>query len=356
MEDIKSKQPWIETPLVWSRRLSKLAGCNIYLKLENTQPSGSFKSRGMSNFVRAHLPENTNTTTHFFCSSGGNAGLGCVSAAVTYNCPATIVVPLSTSAYMIDKIKDAGATEVIQKGASWYEADQHLRNELLPAARERGEKAVYVPPFDDPVVWEGHSSLVDEVVRQLPEVDKHYPSNTDKATNPSITAPGIPDAIICSVGGGGLLNGIMQGLERHSAWRSPNNTKVLAVETVGANALSESVNQGELITLPEITSIATTLGARRVSAQTFTYAMNKERVRCAVLSDKEAIQACKNFANDERILVEPACAVSLAVVYSGKLKEYLPDLKPESRVVVVVCGGSGLSVEILNGYIKKYLD
>lgn len=302
----------------------------------------------MGNFVRAHLPKDNNTTAHFFCSSGGNAGLGCVSAAVTYNCPATIVVPLSTSSYMIEKIKTAGATEVIQKGASWFEADQHLRNEVLPAAQARGEKAVYVPPFDDPLVWEGHSSMIDEIVRQLAVVDKHYPSQTSSSS-------GIPDAVVCSVGGGGLLNGIMQGLERHSAFQAPNKTRVLAVETVGANALSESVKPGELITLPGITSIATTLGARQVSSQTFTYAMDKERVTCAVLTDKETVRACKTFADDERTLVEPACAVSLAVIYEGKLKDYVPDLRPESRVVVVVCGGSGLSVEILNKYVQEYL-
>lgn len=359
----RAKQSWIETPLTWSRKLSKIAGwqaisgpstsrtcsnkadSNIYLKLENTQPSGSFKSRGMGAFVRAHLPKD-NGTTHFFCSSGGNAGLGCVSAAVTYNCPATIVVPMSTSNYMIDKIKDAGATEVIQKGLSWYEADQYLREVVLIQARERGEEAVYVPPFDDPVIWEGHSTMVDEILRQMGEVDRHYPSNA------STTATATPDAIVCSVGGGGLLNGIMQGLDRHTVQK----TKVLAVETLGANALAQSVNAGELITLPEITSIATTLGARRVSEQTFRYAMDKERVTCAVLSDKETVAACKAFADDERILVEPACAVSLAVVYSGRLKNYLPSLKPESRVVIVVCGGSGLSVEILGRYVKEYLD
>ncbi|EGP92061.1 unnamed protein product [Zymoseptoria tritici ST99CH_1A5] len=355
-----SKQPWIETPLIWSKGLSRICGCNIYLKLENTQPSGSFKSRGMGAFVKAHLPDDgangtgdSRTTTHFFCSSGGNAGLGCVSAAVTFICPATIVVPDSTSAYMIDKLKKAGAHEVIQTGASWYEADQYLRKELLPAARAGGQHAVYVPPFDDPAIWAGNSTMVDEIVQQLSTVDDHYPSATRESGTESVT---LPDAIICSVGGGGLLNGIMQGLERHSAWKGETGPMVLAVETVGADALSQSVEKGELVTLPKITSIATTLGARRVSEQTFTYAMDRTRVKCAVLTDKETVEACKRFADDERMLVEPACAVSLAVLYTGKLHEYIPGLQPESRVVVVVCGGSGLSLQILNQYIKDFLD
>lgn len=257
---------------------------------------------------------------------------------------------------MISKLKTAGAKEVIQTGASWYEADSYLKEVLLPKAREGGENAVYVPPFDAPEIWAGHSTMVDEIVRQLDGVDLHYPSQTGSESERK-TEEGfeLPDAIICSVGGGGLLNGICQGLDRYSS-SSTMTTKVLAVETLGADSLSQSVQKGELVTLPEITSIATTLGARTVSEQAFKYAMDKERVTCAVLTDKETVEACRNFANDERILVEPACAVSLAVIYTGKLREYLPDLKPESRVVVVVCGGSGLSLEILNEYVKDYLE
>ena len=140
------KQPWIETPLIWSRSISKAAGCNVYLKLENTQPSGSFKSRGLGNFVKARLAENAQhgngKPTHFFCSSGGNAGLACVHAAVTLDCPATIVVPLSTSDYMIQKLRDAGAKDVVQIGETWSEADRFLHETLLPQARGAGENAV----------------------------------------------------------------------------------------------------------------------------------------------------------------------------------------------------------------------
>lgn len=259
---------------------------------------------------------------------------------------------------MIGKLKDAGATEVIQIGASWYEADDYLRNTLLPAARDQGQPAAYVPPFDHHNIWAGNSTIIDELIRQLPVVDKHYPTNveTTESARASSREAELPDAIVCSVGGGGLLNGIMQGLERYGAWQSKNSTKVLAMETDGADALSRSVQQGELITLPGIMSIATTLGARRVSEQAFKYAMNKDRVTCATLTDKETVEACKRFADDERILVEPACAVSLAALYTGKLKTFLPDLRPTSRVVVVVCGGSGLSMEILNKYIKDYLE
>lgn len=257
---------------------------------------------------------------------------------------------------MISKLEAAGATKVIQTGASWFEADQFLRNELLPKAKAEGENPVYVPPFDHPAIWEGNSTLIHEVVRQLPSVDQHYPSIVDGGRPGTIDGGlKLPDAIICSVGGGGLFNGIMQGLGRYSHPTKKDFTKVLAMETIGADSLYQSVQEGKLVTLPKITSVATTLGARTVSEQAFKYASEEKRVTCAVLTDKETVQACKQFADDERILVEPACAVSLAVLYTGKLKQFLPNLRPESRVVVVVCGGSGLSLDILNKYIEDYL-
>lgn len=351
---------------------------NIFLKLENIQPSGSFKSRGVGNFLLAHLPSrssqvcngesDTNTyysnegfgakdnipnSTHFFCSSGGNAGLGCVHAAVTLGCPATIVVPLSTMDYVIAKMTDAGAKQVIQRGDSWAEADQYLKEEVLAEARRSGEHAVYVPPFDAQDIWDGNATLVDEMMQQLRDVDHHYP-----VTSATSAARGVgedfnpPDAIICSVGGGGLFSGIMQGLNAHGA----ANTRVITVETAGADSLAQSVAAGKLVTLPAITSIATTLGARTVCKKAFEYAMERDRVTNAVLSDAEAVHACRRFANEERILVEPACGVSLALCYSGKLREYFPDLQPSSRVIIVVCGGSSMSLDIMAKYVKEFCD
>lgn len=277
----------------------------------------------------------TGQPTHFFCSSGGNAGLACVHAAVTLGHPATIVVPLSTSDYMIQKLRDAGAEEVVQFGTSWFEADQHLREELLPKV----SNAVYVPPFDHADIWHGNATLVTEILDQLPKVQKHYPVNNDSKL----------DAIICSVGGGGLFCGIMEGLKQ-----AQQKTKVIAVETDGADSLYQSVQKQELITLPAITSIATTLGARTVAKQAFMHATSGDQVKSILLSDTEAIEGCKRFLEDERILVEPSCGVSLAVCYSGKLKEIMPELTPHSNVVVVVCGGSGISMEILNKYTQQF--
>ncbi|KAF3348092.1 hypothetical protein VdG2_03818 [Verticillium dahliae VDG2] len=71
----EAKLPWIETPLISSPELSRAAGCNILLKLENLQPSGSFKSRGVGNLVLRAVAASASADVHFYCSSGGNAGL-----------------------------------------------------------------------------------------------------------------------------------------------------------------------------------------------------------------------------------------------------------------------------------------
>ncbi|KFY79322.1 hypothetical protein V499_01685 [Pseudogymnoascus sp. VKM F-103] len=331
---------WNRTPLLLSPGLSRLTGHNIWLKYENLQPSGSFKSRGIGYYMCQRLSTNydgSSGKTHFYISSGGNAGLACVHAAITLGTPSTIVVPLSTTPMMIEKLRKAGASDVIQHGNTWKEADGYLRDVVLQAATERGEQAVYVPPFDTPDVWTGHATMVQEIVEELSEVGERR-SESCKV-----------DAVVCSVGGGGLFCGVSQGLNEAGL----SNVNILAMETKGADSLSQSLLAGELITLLEITSIATSLGAKRVAAQAFEYA-KRSTVKSVVLTDTEAVAACLKFAEEERILVEPACGVSLAVCYEGRLKKALPALTADSNVVIVVCGGSNVSLDAIEKWRKEY--
>ncbi|KAL9471500.1 hypothetical protein ACSS6W_009441 [Trichoderma asperelloides] len=346
--EIRTKVPYIETPLIKSTTLSEIAGCNVFLKLENLQPSGSFKSRGIGNYMVAKLTEQgaDPSKTHFYCSSGGNAGLACVHAAITLGCRATIVVPMSTSVYMMDKLRQAGATDVIQIGASWQEADEYLTGTLMEEARAKGEVAIYVPPFNAQGIWDGNATISKEIARQIPTMTRHYPISIDGKSDDDPTARiENVDAIVCSVGGGGLFSGLMQGLDDLSMQK----TRVIAVETIGADSLYQAVQKRELVTLPAITSLATTLGARTVCKKAFEYGL-REQVSTVVVSDAEAIAASKRFASEERFLVELSCSVCPAVVYGGKLKELVPGLNKNSVVVLVICGGANISYEILQHY------
>ena len=309
---------------------------NVYMKLENLQPSGSFKSRGIGNLCLQALLQSTPedaTNTHFYSSSGGNAGLGCVHAAVALGSQSTVVVPLSTSEYMIGKIREAGASQVIQQGRSWAEANAHLENVVMPEARTRGINAVYVHPFDQEEIWDGHSTMIDEIVEQLHD-----------------QAEVTPDVVVCSVGGGGLLCGVMKGLDRYGLGET---TKVLAMETQGADSLYQAVSKGELVTLHGITSISGSLGARTVCKQAFKEGM-RDNVSPHVLLDEEAGMACVRFADDERIMLEIACGINVATCYNGRLKKFVPGLNSDSNVVIIVCGGSNINSNMMQKYEKDW--
>lgn len=252
----------------------------IFAKLDVLQPSGSFKSRGIGYYCMARLAEAGNPAdVVFYSASGGNAGLACVHAATFLGRPATVVVPLSTSRMMMDKLLAAGAREVIQFGASLQEAGAYLRDVVLVHARERGEESVYVPPYDHPDIWAGHATVIDEVREQMREMGE-----------------GVPDVVVCSVGGGGLLNGIMLGMAQYG--EEFDRTQILAVETMGADSLFQSLRKSEMVTLPAITSMATSLGAVRVSERTFELASRglvDGKVVSAVLTDAEAAMGCWRF-------------------------------------------------------------
>jgi len=159
-----------------------------------------------------------------------------------------------------------------------------------------------------------------------------------------------PDAIVCSVGGGGLFAGIIQGLDQ-VGW---SNVPVLAVETQGAHALNESLLNGKMVTLDKITSIAGSLGASRVAEKAFEYAL-RSNVRSAVLSDAEAAMGCWRLADDALMLVEPACGVNVALCYEGRLEQALGrKLTPDTKVVIVLCGGSNVTLDMLRGWKQEY--
>ncbi|KAK3619410.1 catabolic L-serine/threonine dehydratase [Elasticomyces elasticus] len=335
-----NKKPWCRTPLIESANLSKTAGCKILLKLENLQPAGSFKSRGIGNYNISALQHASHTEkVHFYSSSGGNAGLACVHAANFLGRPSTVVVPLSTKPMMIVKIKAAGASEVVQHGASWKEADTYLRDVVIRQAEKKGEEGVYVPPFDHEDIWAGNATLIDEVDEQMQEM-----------------SDGAPDVVVCSVGGGGLFNGVVQGVEARKDWQ----TTVLAMETEGAHSLAQSLAKDEHITLPGITSLATGLGATRVSERCLDLARKHResgKVRSVVFSDAEAAMGCWRFADDERILVELACGVNTALCYGGRLEKALGrPVKKDEKVVIVVCGGQDVTAQMVEEWRQQFGD
>jgi L-serine/L-threonine ammonia-lyase len=291
----------VRTPLVCSRPLSR-PDQEVHLKLEALQPVGSFKLRGIGVACERAIAAGAE---QLISSSGGNAGLAVAYAGARLGARVRVFVPASTPPGMRARIAAEGA-EVSVAGQVWNEAHEAA----LAAAAAPG--SAYVHPFDDPAIWAGHSTLVDEV-----------------------SEDGLrPDAVVVSVGGGGLLCGVLEGMHRHG-WR---DVPVLAVETEGAASFHAAVRAGRPVLTDSPTSIATSLGARQVADEAFAWTQRHELCSWLV-SDAAAVSACLRFADDHRILVEPACGASLAAVYDAAAP-----LQRARRVLVIVCGGAGVTL------------
>jgi L-serine/L-threonine ammonia-lyase len=224
-----------------------------------------------------------------------------------------VVVPQTASARAQALLRQQGA-EVRVHGASWQEA-----HELAQALTDAD--AALIHPFDDPLLWHGHATLVDEVV-----------------------AAGLQfDAVLLSVGGGGLLCGVAEGLRRHGL----DGVPILAVETAGAASLRAAIDAGRTVELPRIDSVAVSLGAKRVCERAWQWTRERE-VRSIVLPDARALAACERFLDDHRILVEPACGASLAPAY-----EPGDALAGFGRLLVVVCGGATTTADQLHAWVAR---
>lgn len=109
-----------------------------------------------------------------------------------------------------------------------------------------------------------------------------------------------------------------------------------------------------MVTLDKITSLAGSLGASRVAEKAFEYAQ-RPNVRSIVLSDAEACMACWRFADDSLMLVEPACGVNVALCYENRLSKALgKEVTPDMKIVIVLCGGSNVTLDMLEGWRKEY--
>ncbi len=300
------------TPIFQAHRLNTQLNFQVSYKMECFQPSGSFKIRGMETILKDLAQKGFREV---LCSSGGNAGYSLAYVGQQMGIAVKIIVPKTTSAYMIDKIKNLDA-EVEIHGESWNEAHVHA------SALSESLHIPYVPPFDHPLLWQGHSSLIDECAKVMPA----------------------PNRIVVAVGGGGLLCGVFEGMLRNH-WL---HTKVVTAETEGAASFAKSMATGTLIELPTIDTIATSLGAKRVAAKALEYAAKFE-VETYVTDDKTAFTACADFFNDQHMLVEPACGAALSYPLVKQ-----DAIKAGERVLVIACGGVNMGLDAFNTYTKKY--
>lgn len=234
--------------------------------------------------------------------SGGNAGLAAARAARLLGMKAHIHVSKKSYPYMIERLRREGAEVSVSEESSWERVYQE--------AKELADQLSYgfVSSFDHPKIWEGNATIVDEIVEE-----------------------GVrPDAIVVSVGGGGLLAGVLLGLERHQM----RDVAVVAVEPVGAPSFHAAMQVGHPLFVSPMETVATSLAVNQVAEEAVRLA-KRHLVSSVLVTDQEAELACRRFLLDERTLVEAACGVALAPLYG-----LYPEVKRFKRIVVIICGGN----------------
>lgn len=302
-----------ETPLMPMQRLNNLTGRNFQVKMECYQPVGSFKIRGISEYCKELRDSGVR---HFVSSSGGNAGLATAYCARAMGLKCTVCIPGKADTFMAEVIRQQGATVI---GAG------DIFDDVLALAKKiaaEDPEAAFVHPFDHPSLWRGHSTLVDELTRQ-----------TEK-----------PDAIVMSVGGGGLLNGVVEGLDR-VGW---GDVRIVGVEVEGAPKFRKAIEAGRVVELEKIDTLATTLAGKMVSAKSLEY-YHSHDMRSVLISDRTAAEGMFSFTNDFRVLVELACGASASLAYTEH--EALAGCR---NVVVIACGGAGVDIRQLDAYRRIF--
>ncbi|KAI5452829.1 catabolic L-serine/threonine dehydratase [Naganishia albida] len=364
--DLISEPLHIITPLVYSETLSARTGHNVYLKLDAFQPAGSFKLRGIGRTCQAayrvHGPE-----THIIAASGGNAGLAAAESAKRLGLKCTVVVPKRTERSVVERLRGLGAQVENTTAEVLDDADQLAR--AIAAVDPRG---VYVHPFESLETALGHASIVPEIRDQLLAAGVPH---------------GRPDVISCSVGGGGLLRGIIHGINttmiEDPAFARPK-PRLVACQDFGAHSFGASFNRwlhssedvGTVVALEAITSQATSLGAKSCSAAALSAAIeyaqpanaDDHATRCApylstvIVDDAISASACWQFDRDHELMVEMACGAALSPIYLPDriMNTVLHDtgngqgIKEKLNIVVVVCGGSKVDREMLGDYERQY--
>ncbi len=291
----------IYTPLIESQALKHQLNKNVYFKLEALQPAGSFKLRGIGRLCQKYIADGY---TSLVASSGGNAGVAVAYCGMKLQRPTTIFIPQTSHQLYIDKIQSLGASVIIS-GETAGEA------QVAAETFAKKNQSAYIHPYDHPEIWAGHSTIIDEVINK-----------------------GIkPEAVIVSVGGGGLACGILEGMHRHGWVDIP----LIAVETLGADVFSKSVQAKSPIHLKKITSRATSLGATYVAPRLLEWT-TQHPIKNVVISDDEAELGSRAFAKDQRLLVELASGASLSLVFNQH-----PIINQYQSILVIVCGGLNIS-------------
>ena len=298
-----------ETKLVYSEYLSEQTGNKVYLKPENMQFTGAYKVRGA--YYKISTLSEEERQRGLMTASAGNHAQGVAYAAKRYGAKATIVMPTTTPLIKVNRTKSYGA-EVVLYGDVYDEACA----KAYELAEEHGY--TFIHPFDDPAVATGQGTIAMEIFQELPLVEY----------------------ILVPIGGGGLATGV----STLAKLLNPK-IKVIGVEPAGANCMQASLEAGEVVTLPQINTIADGTAVKTPGTKIFPY-IQENLDDIITVHDDELIVAFLDMVENHKMIVENSGLLTVAA---------LKHLNVKNKRVVSILSGGNMDVITMSSVVQKGL-
>ena len=303
LQDIRDARerlkPYIRhTPLLRAERIDKAAGCQVYLKPETLQVTGSFKIRGALNKSLSLSREAI--ANGVIATSSGNHAQGLAYAAGTLGVKAVLVVPVTTPKIKIANTKALGAEVIL------FDGDTAARWKRVYEIAEENNYAV-VHAFEDPLVMAGQGTIGLEILEDLEDVD----------------------TVIVPVGGGGLISGIATAIKE-----TRPSVRVIGAEPALTPKYFQSRINKKRTSLPLKNTIADGLRLS-VPGQNPYPIIEKYVDEIILVEDEHIIEGMRALARDAKLIAEPAASIGIGALLAGAVK-----VEPDERVCAVLTGGN----------------
>ena len=299
----------LETKLVYSDYFSQQTGAKVFFKPENLQFTGAYKVRGA--YYKMSTLTEEERAKGVITASAGNHAQGVAYAAKCYGAKATIVMPTTTPLIKVNRTRGYGA-EVVLHGDVYDEACA----KAYELAEEHGY--TFIHPFDDPAVATGQGTIAMEIVQELPLVDY----------------------ILVPIGGGGLATGV----STLAKLLNPH-IKVIGVEPSGAACMKASLEQGEVVTLPHVNTIADGTAVQTPGEHIFPY-LQENLDDVITIDDDELIVAFLDMVENHKMIVENSGLLTVAA---------LRHLNFTGKKVVSILSGGNMDVITMSSVVQHGL-
>ncbi len=298
-----------ETELIYAPKMHP--GCQLYLKPENLQITGSFKVRG-AYYKISQLSAEEKSKGVIACSAGNHAQ-GVALAAAKNHIPSLICLPDGAPISKVEATKSYGAEICLVNGV--YD-DAYAK--ALELKEEKGY--TFIHPFDDEAVIEGQGTIGLEILNQLPDAD----------------------AVIVPVGGGGLISGVAFAVKALNP-----KVKVYGVQAAGAPSMQVSLQKAKVQHLAQVSTIADGIAVKEPGVHTFDLC-SKYVDEIVTVTDDEISAAILCLMEQQKLIAEGAGAVAVAAAMFNKVPV-------KGKKVVCLVSGGNIDVTILSRVIKRGL-